>query len=273
MKLLIAVACHESEPAVDSTVRSLRTAASAVPAADVEIAVCINGDDPSHSPAMRSVENLDPPPTVQLLDHPSKPAAWDALRKLPADITVFADADVEIDEGSVAALTNALAKPGVDLAAAVERPRPPATLAGRLAAVPHRLEWSGVSGRLYAARTATLPDHMPSVLLDDAWVFAQYGPARVERVPGAVAYFRLPRTWRDLWRQRVRAEAGKSELRRLGLAFAPAPEALNPRGVLRSYRPRDWPLVGLLAGVKLGARVWGRVRKPQWGLAPSTKDG
>jgi hypothetical protein len=269
-KVVIAVAAHESEPAVDATVTSLRRAAERVDA-DIEIAICINGDDPSRSPAARSVERLDQRPTVVLLDRPSKPAAWDELRKLPADVTVFADADVIIDEGSIAALVAALAAPDADVAAAVERPLAADTVAGRIAALPHRLEWSGVSGRLYAARTATLPQRMPPVLLDDAWLFAQYGPARVKRVPEAVAYFRLPRTWGDLWRQRVRAEAGKSELRRLGLEFAPAPEALSPTGVLRSYRGRDLPLVGVLSGLKLAARAWGRIRKPEWGMAPSTK--
>ena len=112
---------------------------------------------------------------------------------------------------------------------------------------------------------------MPDVLLDDAWLFAAVGPDRIRRVPQAVAVFRPPTRWRDLWRQRVRAEGGKRELRRLGLPLAVAEGGLSMARVARKYPWREWPDVVALAAVKAAASAWSRVRGPGWRPATTTK--
>jgi hypothetical protein len=129
-------------------------------------------------------------------------------------------------------------------------------------------------GTLYAVRSDALPVGMPTeVLLDDAWVFAQLSAkGRVEQVPLATAAVQLPTRWRDLWRQRVRAEAGKRQLRALGLPLAEPPrESTSIYRTLVAYPPREWPFVAALAAVKFAASLQARRGHPEWKLAVTTK--
>jgi hypothetical protein len=115
---------------------------------------------------------------------------------------------------------------------------------------------------------------MPSaVLLDDAWLFSQLSSrGRLEQVPLATATVQLPTRWRDLWRQRVRAEAGKRQLRSMGLALAEPPrESTSVYRTLVAYPPREWPFVAALAAVKFAAALQARRGHPEWKLATTTK--
>ena len=273
MKVVVAVACHRDEPAVGSTVADLSADMESLPQA--QLVVCVNGPDPASSPAAVALAEV---PGVQLrfLEQASKPAAWNLLRSEPADVTVFSDADVGVRRGSVPALVEALsAAPTAVLAAARQTPVPGRTFAARVGAIPFELDWGGVAGTLYAARTAWLPAMPDDVILDDAWLWAaaeSLGEDAIVRVPDAVATFRTASSWRDLWRQRLRAEAGKRQLRSRGLKLAPAPTGGRPSiAMVRAYPLRDLPAVAALAAVKLGAASWSRFRQPGWGSAPTTK--
>jgi hypothetical protein len=211
--------------------------------------------------------------TLRLLEVGSKPAAWNVLRHEPADVHVFADADVIVNAWALPALVDAVAAKGV-VAAAAKQDHLGEGLVAHVALVPHRLEWGGLLGTLYAVRSDALPDAMPGeVLLDDAWLFAQLGAqGRLEQVPLATATVQLPTRWRDLWRQRVRAEAGKRQLRALGLPMAEPPrESTSIYRTLVAYPPREWPYVATLAVVKLAAALQARRGHPEWKLATTTK--
>ena len=273
MRVVAAVACHRDEPAVGRTVADLSDQLSALDRA--RLVVCVNGPGASTSPAAAQLAEI-PGAELRFLERASKPAAWNLLRSEPADVTVFCDADVRIETGSVGALVDALGEsPAAVLAAAGQRPLPADSPASRVAAVPFKLAWGGVAGTLYAARTGWLPEMPEDVILDDAWLWAAasaMGEDAIVRVPEAVAVFRPASNFRDLWRQRLRAEAGKRQLRSWGLQMAPAPPAGRPSlATLRAYGPRELPAVAALAGIKVAAALWSKVRAPDWGTAPSTK--
>ncbi|HZN14715.1 MAG TPA: glycosyltransferase family 2 protein [Acidimicrobiales bacterium] len=265
MTVIVAIPCHEDEPVVDATVRSVMADAPGT-----RVVVCINGRDPANSVAQRALRGLAI--DVIHLDVASKPAAWTRLRQEDAAIIVFIDADVTLEGGSIAALVDALSDEQAVIAAAGQRHDPPTSLAERVASVPHRLEWGGLLGTLYAARTAALPAEMPGeILLDDAWLWAVVGPDRIVRVEEAIAVVRRASTFRDLWRQRVRAEAGKRQLTAIGLPLAPPAQDASIGGAIRAYPAREWPLVALLTGVKIAARLRARVGPPRWLPAVSSK--
>lgn len=273
MRVVAAVPCHSDEPAVGRTVADLSDDLAGFDAA--RIVVCVNGVGARTSPAAAALAEV-PGVEVRFLEQPSKAAAWNLLRQEAADVTVFSDADVRIAPGSVAALLDALeAHPDAVLASGAQRPAAPDSMAGRAASVPFKLRWQGVAGTLYAARTEWLPEMPSDVILDDAWLWAAAsarGEGAIVPVPQAVATFRPAASWRDLWRQRLRAEAGKRQLRSWDVSLAPAPEAARPSiAFLRTYSPRELPAVAALAGIKVAASVWSRLRPPTWGTAPTTK--
>ena len=273
MRVLAAVPCHRDEPAVARTLADLSDNLAQFDGA--RIVVCVNGPGARTSPAATAVAEV-PGVEVRFVDKASKPAAWNLLRSESADVTVFSDADVRIEAGSVAALVDALEEhPDAVLASASQRPEPAESLAARVATVPFKLKWGGVAGTLYAARTEWLPQMPDDVILDDAWLWAAahaMGEGAIVHAPAAVATFRPASSWRDLWRQRLRAESGKHQLRSWSVRMAPTPKAARPSTeTLRAYRPSELPAVAALAGIKLGAAIWARVRQPEWGSAPTTK--
>jgi hypothetical protein len=236
----------------------------------VRIVVCINGRKPGDGPAAAALDDATLPCTVELLDVASKPAAWNRLRAEPADIHMFADADIAVNEGALPALVAALDAPGAVAATAMQSHLGDGAVA-RTARVPHHLSWGGLLGTLYAAKTDALPTAMPDVILDDAWLFATLGANHVVQVRGAVAEVKLPTRWRDLWRQRVRAERGKAQLRSLGLPLATPPREASPLRAWKAYPRAEWPYVALLAGIKAAAAGRARFGSPKWDLAESTK--
>ena len=269
-RVVIAVPCHRDEPALARTLDSLAASAARLEC-EWRIVVCVNGRESAHSPAADAVRERGA--TLRLLDTGSKPGAWSVLRHEPADIHVFADADVVVNAWALPALVDAVQAKGV-VAAAAKQEHVGEGLVAHVARTPHRLAWGGILGTLYAARTEELPDEMaPDVLLDDAWLFARLSSrGRVEQVPLATATVRLPTRWRDLWRQRVRAEAGKQQLRALGLPMAPPPpEATSLYRTLVAYPPKEWPYVAALAVVKFAAARRARAGVVDWKPATSTK--
>ena len=271
-RIVVGVPCHRDEPGIARTVMSLAESAERLDD-PVRIVVCINGVDPANGAAAAALRENPGHAVVRLLDEASKPAAWTALRDEPADVHVFADADITVNKWALPALVDGLAAPEVVATAAKQQHEGDGVVA-RVAAIPHRLAWGGLLGTLYAAKSDALPVEMPrDVLLDDAWLFAQLGGAgRVEQVPLAVATVQLPTRWRDLWRQRVRAEAGKQQLVAMGLPMAAAPkEATSVYRTLVAYPPREWPYVATLAGVKFFAARRARKGYGEWKLATSTK--
>ena len=272
-RVVIAVPCHRDEPGIARTLESLAASATRLEGHEWRIVVCVNGPDSTRSPAADAVRAAGGRVTLRLLDLGSKPAAWNVLRHEPADVHVFADADVLVNVWAIPALVDAVAAKGVIAAAAKQEHVGEGTVA-RVALVPHRLAWGGLLGTLYAVRSEALPDEMPTdVLLDDAWLFAQLGArGAIEQVPLAMATVQLPTRWRDLWRQRVRAEAGKQQLRALGLPMAKPPsETKSVYRTLVAYPPKEWPYVAALAGVKLAAALRARRGHPEWKFATSTK--
>jgi cellulose synthase/poly-beta-1,6-N-acetylglucosamine synthase-like glycosyltransferase len=268
----ICVPCHRDEPGILRTVASLHESATRLED-PFRIVVCINGVDSGSGAAAAALRDNPYGAITRLLDTASKPVAWNALRHEPADIHVFADADVTVNKWALPALVDALRAPGV-VAAAAKQEHVGDGLVAHVARVPHRLAWGGILGTLYAAHSAALPEDMPpDVLLDDAWLFAQLSTkGRVEQVPLATATVQLPTRWRDLWRQRVRAEAGKQQLASLALdAAPPPPEATSVYRALVAYPPKEWPFVAALAAVKLLAARSARKGYRGWELATSTK--
>lgn len=271
LHVLVGVPCHRDEPGVARTVESLTESAREVPDATVRIVVCINGEQPGDGPAATALGRSSVRVTSRTIEVASKPAAWNLLRDDAADIHVFADADITVNEAALPALVAALDAPGI-VAATGTQAHEGKGLVARVARVPHRLAWGGILGTLYAARSEYLPPEMPAdLILDDAWVFGHLGADRVVQVPEAVATVHLPTRWRDLWRQRVRAERGKQQLKALGIELAARPAGARPIGVPRAYPPLEWPFVAILATVKAAAALRARFGEPKWGVASSTK--
>ncbi|MDP1795248.1 MAG: glycosyltransferase family 2 protein [Acidimicrobiales bacterium] len=271
-QVVICVPCHRDEPGIARTVASLAESAARLEQ-PWRIVVCINGADPGNGAAANALRSQPGMASVRLLDVASKPAAWTALREEPADIHVFADADISVGKWAIPALVDGLREAGVVGTAAKQEHLGDGTVA-RVARIPHRLYWGGLLGTLYAAKTAALPEVMPNgVLLDDAWLFAHLGAqGRVAAAPLAVATVQLPSRWRDLWRQRVRAEAGKQQMQALDLPLAQPPkEATSIYRTLVAYPPADWPYVAALAAIKFAAARRARKGNVDWKLATSTK--
>jgi hypothetical protein len=271
-RVVICVPCHRDEPGIARTVASLSESAERLEQ-PWRIVVCINGVDPGNGPAADAMRADPGRASVRLLEVASKPAAWTALRDEPADIHVFADADITVNKWAIPALVDGLDEPDVVATAAKQEHLGEGTVA-RVARIPHRLAWGGLLGTLYAAKTSALPEVMPEgVLLDDAWLFANLTQERrVAQMPLAVATVQLPNRWRDLWRQRVRAEAGKQQMQELGLPLAPPPKEMSSLyRTLVAYPPGDWAYVATLAGIKYFAARRARKGDVDWKLATSTK--
>ena len=271
-RIVIGVPCHRDEPGIARTVASLTESAERLED-PWRIVVCVNGKDPANGAATAALRANPGRALVRLLDVASKPAAWTALRDEPGDVHVFVDADVTVNKWALPALIDGLDAPGV-VATAAKQAHVGDGLVAHIARVPHRLDWGGLLGTLYAARTEALPLEMPTeVLLDDAWLFAQLSAVgTVAQSPLATATVQLPTRWRDLWRQRVRAEAGKQQLRELGLPMAAPPqEATSLYRTLVAYPPREWGHVGALAAIKFFAARRARKGYTNWKLATSTK--
>ena len=293
----VGVPSSTAEPDLAATLASIRASADAA-AEPYEIVIAVNGPD-EPAPALAGVrafaracgitlveekEGLPPAaaraelddartrrvaqgPVVRVLRLPahSKVAAWNAIRAAArGPIIVFTDADVRLAPDAIRLLLGRLAaEPALAAAAGREVAALAAGdgLAARVAALPHRFDFGNVPGRLYALRTAALPEPMPAhVLHEDAYLSVRLGRTRFAKVAGARVYLRPPTTWRDYLRQRVRNELGKQQL---AVEF---PELLRAHGFgaypwrafVRNIDVREYPLVLLVLASRLYARAQAR---------------
>lgn len=296
--LTIGVPASTSEDDLPATLASLQESAARSGLA-YEIVVAVNGPD-EPAAAVRGVEQFARERGLMLLgaedaaaDAPvvrllrlaprSKVAAWNAIRAVArAPVVVFADADVRVAVEAIPLLLARLATaPELAIVAGREAAMllPQDGLAARVAALPHRFDFGNVPGRLYALRTAALPDPLPATVLhEDAYLSVLLGRSRFAKEHDAVVYLRPPTNWRDYLRQRVRNEVGKLQLTR------EFPELHRAHGFgrypwrrfLREIAPREYPLVVL----SMLARVYARLRalrqikhgfRGGWAVLPSTK--
>jgi hypothetical protein len=127
------------------------------------------------------------------------------------------DADVVFSPGAFARLwTGLCADPDAVVCSPKTDCRHDGSLLERIVAAPYRLDFPNLSGQLYAMRPQAVPRRMPEDLIEpERWLELAIGPERVRRDPGARVYVRLTATLRDFFRQRVRIEMGKIQLRRM----------------------------------------------------------
>lgn len=297
--LTIGVPASTGEDDLPATLASLAASAARLDA-PVEVVVAVNGPD-EPAAAVAGVETFaraaglplvapgaTPPATgscVRLLrlGVRSKTAAWNAIREAArAAIIVFADADVRVVPDAIPLLVRRLAaSPELAIAAGREEPvlTPADGLVARVAALPHRFDFGNVPGRLYALRSAALPEPMPaSVLHEDAYLSVRLGRARFAKEPDAVVRLRPPTTWDEYLRQRIRNEIGKLQLTQEfpELHRAHGFGVYDWRRFAREIAPREYPLVAL----SMVARAYARVRALRqirhgfhrgWAVLPSTK--
>jgi cellulose synthase/poly-beta-1,6-N-acetylglucosamine synthase-like glycosyltransferase len=298
-RIAIGVPATAVEDDLPATLASLYGSAVAA-GRPIEVIVAVNGPG-EPAPAVAGVEafarahrlplvpaGAAPPPAgscVRLLRlaPQSKVAAWNAIRDAArAPVIVFADADVRVAPAAIPLLLARLdASPELAVVAGREAAllTPEDGVVARVAALPHRFDFGNVPGRLYALRTAALPEPMPAhVLHEDAYLSVRLGRERFAKEHEAIVYLRPPTTWRDYLRQRVRNEVGKLQLthefpelhRAHGFGRYPW------RRFVREIAPREYPLVAL----SMAARVFARVRalrqikqgfRRGWAVLPSTK--
>ena len=283
----IAVLARADEPALAATLGSLERAAGALAARGhaIQFAICVNGGDGRLAAAdarafaecMRSLR-------TSVIHEPraDKARAWNLVRSAcTTPWVVFCDADVEVAPDALVRLVEALeARPDLALASARQVPLlDGATMVARAAALPYRFDFGVVGGRLYALRTAALERMPEGLLLEDGWLSARLGRERLVTVADAEVRFRPPATVADYFRERLRTEAGKVQIRdgRRARGAAAPPIAAYPWSEMRRrLGPADWPLVAFNLGVRACARVAAEAatrvgRDVRWSTVTSSK--
>jgi len=283
----IAVLARADEPSLGATLRSLERAAGQLAARGhaTQFAICVNGgegrlaaaDARAFAESMRSVRT-----SVIREPRADKARAWNLVRSAcTTPFVVFCDADVEVAPDALVRLVETLeSRPDVALASARQVPRlDGATLVARAAALPYRFEFGVVGGRLYALRAGSVERMPEGLLLEDGWLSSRLGRDRLVTVAAAEVRFRPPATVADYFRERLRTEAGKVQIREERRAGG------GPRGPIASYPwsemrrrlgPTDWPLVAFNLGVRACARVAAEVaaragRDVRWSTVTSSK--
>ena len=272
MNCTVAIPCRTDEPALGRTLAQVWEGWRVGGGSDagcLEVLVCLNGPDVPNSRAHDDLvgfatghgcavvraeaevgDAVGDAVVVRLvvLAEPGKARAWNALRRhVRTDVVLFADADVSIGDGTVGRLLSALAgAPDAILATPRTGCLARDTWFESVMAAPYGVAFPNLSGQLYAARTDALPPAMPETLIEpERWLELVVGPTHVLHVADAHVLVRLPGTFRDFVRQRVRIEMGKVQLRRdlPGLLERSAPQP-GLRAALRG--------LGLGALVRLG---------------------
>lgn len=298
--LAIGVPATTGEDDLPATLESLYASAISGEPVAVEVIVGVNGPE-GPAPAIAGAEGFArarglpfvppdaPPPAtgscvrlLRLLPQ-SKVAAWNAIRDAArAPIIVFADADVRVAPAAIPRLIARLAaSPELAIVAGREAAlvTPADGIVARVAALPHRFDFGNVPGRLYALRSAALPEPMPAhVLHEDAYLSVRLGRERFAKEHDAIVYLRPPTTWHEYLRQRVRNEVGKLQLTH------EFPELHRAHGFGRypwrkfvaEIAPSEYPLVALSMAARLFARARAlrQIRsgfRRGWAVLPSTK--
>lgn len=305
----LAVPCRTDEPELGHTLAaawaSWLAARQRGEARALELLVCLNGRAPEGSPALRDLEafartagaplaraDADAGAALPPLDGPvtavalitrreGKAIAWNVLRAVArGDVVVFLDADVAFSADVVGRLLSLLAAhPDAVLASPKTTCAPRPTAFERIMAAPYAIDFPNLSGQLYAARRAGLPATMPEDLIEpERWLELVVGAAHVVRDPAALVAVRLPGTLRDFFRQRIRIEMGKVQLRHdypgLDARGAVQPRA---RAALARLRVADLARLGVYLAMRELCHAIARRRFRQgrtagvWRQASSTK--
>lgn len=287
--ITIAVPCRSDEPGLARTLDALAEAAAPLEARghEVSFAVCVNGPaGPAHAAAEAFATGAGRGRMSLFdLEKADKAAAWNRLRGgCETEWIAFCDADVEPAADALACLADSLeTRPDAVVATArLEPDLSGASFVARAAALPHRFDFGVVRGPLYLLRADALNRMPEGLLLEDAWLSAELsarGTGSVLSVWSAVVKYRPAHTLGDYFRERLRTEAGKIQIRsdraRRGVEHTPI--ARYPwEHFLAELGPREWPLVALNLGVRVAARflaevaVW-RGREVGWAPVGSSK--
>lgn len=298
--ITVAVLCRSDEPALERTLRSLEDAIAPLAGADrdVELAVCVNGPPGSGTAlaAAQALASRHAPGRVRVLTDPraDKARAWNLVRATcRSALIAFCDADVEVAPDALAKLVATLdAAPDVLLASARQVPvfepfaseagsasRRRPTLVARAAAIPYRFDFQVVGGRLYVMRASAVERMPEGLLLEDGWLSARLGNDVLRTVADAEVRFHPPTTLRDYFRERMRTEAGKMQIRdeRRDEGRAQQPIArYRWRAMSAALGPGDIPLIAVNLGVRCAARVLAEVaarrgRSVAWAPVASSK--
>jgi hypothetical protein len=287
--LTIGVLCRADEPALERTLRSL--AAAAAPLAEagraLRFAVCVNGPAPGPAleAARRFAANEARPTTSVIVDgRADKARAWNLVRAgCTTPLLAMCDADVDVAPDALVRLVAALeAEPEVRLASARQVPLldpPTAGLVARAAALPYRFDFRVVGGRLYVMRTTAVERMPEGLLLEDGWLSAKLGNEALRTVPGAEVRFRPAATLVDYFRERLRTEAGKIQIREQRRSEGTRPQAIARypwRTLLSGFAVADAPLVALNLSVRFVARMLAEIaarrgRRIAWAPIASSK--
>lgn len=296
----VAVLCRADEPALARTLHTLEAAADplARDGREVGFAICVNG--PAGSGAALAAANAmaarRAPGTVRVLvdARADKARAWNLVRAACATpLIAFCDADVEVAPDALAKLAAALdAAPDVQLASARQVPvfgpfaseggsagARRATLVARAAAIPYRFDFQVVGGRLYLMRAAAVERMPEGLLLEDGWLSARLGNDVLRTVHDAEVRFHPPTTLADYFRERMRTEAGKLQIRdeRRDEGRSQQPIArYRWREMSAALGAADLPLVAVNLGVRFAARALAglaarRGRSVAWATVASSK--
>lgn len=315
--ITVAVLSRSDEPALGRTLAALERAAEPLRASGrvVRFAICVNGPSAAGgSPARAAAEAFaashDAGEVCVLLDgRADKARAWNLVRgACTTPLLAFCDADVDVAEDALVELVGALERErGVLLVSArqvpvfepfaserasaqdgePQRPTPHpdaasarrATFVARAAALPYRFDFQVVGGRLYVMRAAAVERMPESLLLEDGWLSARLGNDALRTVQSAHVRFHPPTTLADYFRERLRTEAGKIQIRdeRRLAGSAPTPIArYRPAAMLASFRLTELPLVAVNLGVRFAARAVAEVaarrgRRIPWSTIASSK--
>lgn len=275
----VAVLCRADEPALERTLRSLEDAATRLATAgrEVDFAVCVNGVAGSGAAlaAAQALVARQTPGTARVIvdARADKARAWNLVRATcTTPLIAFCDADVEVAPDALRKLVAALdAAPGVLLASARQVPvfepfaseagvagARSATLVARAAAIPYRFDFQVVGGRLYVMRTSAVERMPEGLLLEDGWLSARLGNDALRTVHDAEVRFHPPTTLADYFRERMRTEAGKLQIRdqRRSDGRAARPIArYRWSEMFAGLGPADVPLVAVNLGVRFAARA------------------
>lgn len=288
-RVTIAIPCRSDEPALRATLDAVVLAAARLQERghDVFFSICTNGPGgPARSDAHAFATGDGVGRTsVFDLEQADKAAAWNRLRgACETPWIVFCDADVEPSEDALVCLAEAMeSRPDAVVATArLEPDLSRASWVARAAALPHRFDFGVVRGPLYLLRTEALSRMPEGLLLEDAWLSAELGArgaGAVLSVWSAVVRYRPAHTLGDYFRERLRTESGKIQIRddRNRRGVPQTPISRYPwEHFLAELGPREWPLAALNLGVRVVARALAEVqarrgRRVAWAQVRSSK--
>ncbi len=243
--------------------RCLRAVSDGAAPGELEIVVVCNGCTDDTADIARATS---PDATVLELAQASKSAALnagdDVATRFPR---VYLDADIELAVSAVRETAQALATPGVLCAA----PTPSFELAGRGPLVRSYYEvWQRlpylndemVGTGVYALSAAGRArfDRFPDITADDQFVLQRFDRTERRALRGSQFVVHTPTTLRGLLAIRRRAYRGADELQASGLATHPATPSGARRLLELARSPRNWPGVGVYAGISVWAKLAAR---------------